>query len=163
LTDAFKLKSKILKILKILKIEEFESKNKEVKFALKLTPFEIKNFIVVVEYFPKVDMIRVSASVGIGKNLRETYKEKNQAEKMEIMSLFAKSIRARNFNVIISEDFAVLEGHKMLIQQNMSGQMLLDTVTEAVFVLQDLWELLYQADQSLKAPQISEASKNMFQ
>ena len=51
----------------------------------------------------------------------------------------------------------------MLIQQNMSAQMLFDTVTEAVFVLQDLWELLYQADQSLKAPQISETSKSMFQ
>ncbi len=153
-----------MKTLKIFKVEEIESKNKEVKFALKITPFkEIKNFIVAIEYFPKVDMIRVVASIGIGKNLRETYKKKNQAEKIEIVSLFAKTIRARNFNVMIHEDFAVLEGHKMLIQQNMSAQMLFDTVTEAVFVLQELWELLYQADQSLKAPQISETSKNMFQ
>lgn len=163
MTDALKLKNKILKIVKIFKLEEIESKNKEVKFALKLKPFEANNFVVIVEYFHKIDMIRVSASVAIGKNLKENYKKKNQAEKIEILSLFSKPIRTRSFNVVIPEDFSLLEGHRLLIQQNMSGQLLLDSVQEAVFVLQDLWELLYQADQSSKAPQISETSKNMFQ
>jgi len=162
-TDALKLKTKILKILKIIPNEEFKSKNNDVKFALKITPFEqIKNFIVVVEYFHKVDMIRVVASIRTGKNLRENYKLKNENEKNEIITIFSKPMRARNFSPMISNDFAILEGYKLLFQQNMSAQGLFDTVTEGIFLLQDLAELLYEADQSLKVPKVSEASKNMF-
>ena len=122
-------------------MEEIEPKNKEVKFALKITPFETKNFIVVVEYHHKIDMIRVIASVGIGKNLKDNYKQKNEAEKNEILGIFSKRIVARNFNAIIAKDFSALQGFKLLFQQNMSAQKLFDTVNEAVFLLQDLGEL----------------------
>jgi len=163
-TDAFKLKNKILKILKIFPIEEFKSKNKDVKFALKLTPFDqIKNFVVIVEYYPKIDMIRVVVSIATGKNLRDNYKLKNENEKNEILVIFSKPMRARNFNPMKANDFAILEGYKLLFQQNISAQGLLDTVTEGIFLLQDLGELLFQADQSLKVPKVSETSKNMFQ
>ncbi len=163
MTDALKLKKRILKILAIFPKEEIEPKNKDVKFALKITPFEMKNFIVVVEYFHKIDMIRVSASVGIGKNLKENYKKKNEDEKKEILALFNKRIVARNFNVIIAEDFSALDGYKLLFQQDMSAQRLFDTVIEAIFLLQDLGELFYKADQSLKVPKVSQTSYSMFQ
>ena len=163
MTDALKLKNKILKILQTTKPEEIKPQNKDVKFAFKITPFEIPNFVVVIEYFHKIDMIRLAAIIGMGKNLMASYKKKNQAEKIEIMSLFTKPIRARNFNAIIPQDFSALNGHKLFFPQNMSSQMLYDAVSEAIFLLQDLWELLYQADQSLQAPQISETSKHMFQ
>jgi len=152
-----------LKILTVLPIEEIKPRSNDVKFALKITPFEIKNFIVVVEYMHKIDMIRVIASVGIGKNLKENYKLKKENEKNEILALFGKRMRVRNFNEIRSKDFAALEGFKLLIQQNMSAQGLLDTVNEGVFLLQDLGELLYQADQSLKVPKVSQTSQSMFQ
>ena len=164
MTDALKLKTKILKILKIIPNEEFKSKNNDVKFALKITPFEqIKNFIVVIEYFHKVDMIRVVASIGIGKNLRDNYQLKKENEKNEIMAIFSKPMRARNFNAIIAKDFAALEGFKLLFQQDMSAQRLFDTVNEAIFLLQDLGELFYKADQSLKVPEVSQTSQSMFQ
>ena len=152
-----------MKILQITKPEEIESKSKDVKFALKITPFEIKNFLVVLEYFHKIDMIRVSASIGIGKNLIGNYKTKKDEEKNQIIGLFAKHIRARSFNAIIPKDFSTLIGHKLLFQQNMSAQMLFDAIHEAVFLLQDLGELLYHADQSLKVPKVSETSQSMFQ
>ena len=163
MTDALKLKTKILKILKIIPNEEFKSKNNEVKFALKLTPFgKIKNFVVIIEYYNKIDMVRVIASTATGKNLKDNYKLKNENEKNEIIGIFSKPIRARNFNPMIADDFSILEGYKFLFQQNMSAQGLFDTVSEGMLLLQDLGELLYQADQSLKVPEVSESSKNMF-
>ena len=164
MADALKLKTKILKILKIFPIEEIKSKNNDVKFALKITPFgKIKNLIVIIEYYNKVDMIRVVSSIATGKTLTENFKTKNENEKNEIIAIFSKNMRARNFSPVIANDFAILEGYKLLFQQNMSAQGLFDTVTEGIFLLQDLAELLYQADQSLKVPKVSETSKNMFQ
>ncbi len=40
--------------------------------------------------------------------------------------------------------------------------MLLDTLMEGAFVLQDAGELLYQADQSLKIPKVNETTNSMF-
>ena len=105
-------------------MEEIEPKNKDVKFALKMTPFEPKNFAVVVEYNHKIDMIRVISSVATGKNLIENYKKKNEAEKNEILGIFSKRIVARNFNAVIAKDFSALQGFKLLFQQNMSAQKL---------------------------------------
>ena len=152
-----------MKTLQIIPIEEIEPRSNDVKFALKITPFEAKHFIVGVEYLHKFDIIRIIASIGIGKNLKDSFKLKKEAEKNEIIVLFSKPLRARNFNPMIPKDFSVLEGFKFLIQQNLSAQMLLDTVTDGVFVLQDLGELLFQADQSLKVPKVSESSNRMFQ
>ena len=152
-----------MKTLQIIPIEEIEPRSNDVKFALKITPFEAKHFIVGVEYLHKFDIIRIIASIGIGKNLKDSFKLKKEAEKNEIIALFSKPLRARNFNPMIPKDFSVLEGFKFLIQQNLSAQMLLDTVTDGVFVLQDLGELLFQADQSLKVPKVSESSNRMFQ
>ena len=153
-----------MKILKIFPIEEIKPRSKDVKFALKITPFEIKdNFLVGVEYIHKIDMVRVAISIAVGKNLKDNYKQKKEAEKNEILSIFSKTMRARNFNTVITKDFSALEGFKLLIQQNMSAQGLLDTVNEGVFLLQDLGELLYQADQSLKVPKVSQTSHSMFQ
>jgi len=143
-------------------IEEFESKNKDAKFSLKYTPFETGAYVVTIEYYPKIDMIRIVASIGIGKKLQENFKGKNEADKNEINAIFAKTIRGRDFTTMIEKDFAVVEGFKLLFQQNFSAQMLLDAVTEAVFVIQDVVLLLVEADQSLKVPKESEASKNMF-
>jgi len=147
----------------VLAIEEFESKNKTVKFALRILPFQQKNFAVIIDYFNKIDFIRVTGSIGIAKNLKGVYKTKNDLEKNEIVALFSKPMTARNFSPIFDKDFGFIEGFKLLIQQNMSAQMLLDAVTEAIFLLQDLGILLYEADQSLKVPKISETSKSMFQ
>jgi len=153
-----------LKILKIFPIEEIKPRSKDVKFALKITPFEIKdNFLVGVEYIHKIDMVRVAISIAVGKNLKDNYKQKNEAEKKEILALFNKRIVTRNFNVIVPKDFAVLEGFKLLFQQDMSAQRLFDTVNEAIFLLQDLGELFYKADQSLKVPEVSQISHSMFQ
>ncbi len=163
MADALKLKKRILTILKIFKPEEIKPRSNDVKFALKITPFEATSFIMGVEYMHKIDMIRVIVSIGMGTKLRDHYKLKKEIERNEILSIFSKTMRARNFNAVIIKDFAALEGFKLLIQQNMSAQGLLDTVNEGVYLLQDLGELLYQADQSLKVPQVSEASKNMFQ
>jgi len=147
----------------MLPFEDIEPKSKDVKFALKYTPFKTQNYIVVVEYIPKFDILRVIASMGTGKNLKDNYKSKTEAQKTEINGLFSKLIRARNFTTMIAQDFSAMEGYKLLIQQNFSPQMLLDTVNEAVFVIQDVAVLLVEADQSLKVPKASEASKNMFQ
>lgn len=163
MTDAVKLKQRIRKALQILPFEEFESKNKDVKFALKYTPFQTGAYVIVIEYHPKIDMIRVVASIGIGKKLQENFKGKKDAEKNEINAIFYKTIRGRSFTTAIGKDFTVLEGYKLLIQQNFSTQMLFDTVSEAVFVIQDVVSLLVEADQSLKVPKVSESSKNMFQ
>ena len=164
MTDATKLKQKILKTLQIYKIEELDTKDKkDVKFALRLLPFEVKYFVVIIEYRPKFDILRIISNVGTPKSLRESYKEKNEAEKNEINALFAKVIRSRSFNADMPENFSVIEGFRFLLIQNMTSQTLLDAVSEAVFLLQDLGELLYQADQSLKVPQVSETSNNMFQ
>lgn len=163
LTDALKLKKRILTILKIFKPEEIKPRANDVKFSLKITPFAQKNFLVGVEYMHKIDMIRVVVSIGIGTKLMDHYKQKKEAEKNEIWSIFSKSMRARNFNVMITKDFSALEGFKLLIQQNMSAQGLFDTVSEGMLLLQDLGELLYQADQSLKVPKASQSGQNMFQ
>ena len=163
MADAGKLKQRILKTLKIVPLEEFESKNKDVKFALKYTPFQTGAYVVVIEYHPKIDMIRVVASIAIGKKLQDNFKGKKDAEKNEINEIFSKTLRARSFTRVTAKDFTVLEGYKLLFQQNFSAQMLFDAVTEAVFVIQDAVTLLVEADQSLKVPKVSEATKNMFQ
>lgn len=163
MTDALKLKKRILTILKIFKPEEIKPRGNDVKFALKITPFEAKNFLAGVEYMHKIDMIRVVVSIVIGTKLRDHYKQKKEDEKNEIWAIFSKTMRARNFNVVITKDFSALEGFKFLIQQNMSAQGLFDTVSEGILLLQDLGELLYQADQSLKVPKASQSSQNMFQ
>ncbi len=163
MTDVLKLKAKIFKALKIYRIEEIKPTNKEVKFSFKITPFEkVPTFIVGVEYLPKIDMVRVVASMATTKNLREHYKLKKDIEKNEIVGIFSKPMRVRNFNAMISKDFTVLEGFKFLFPQNMSAQGVYDAVSEAVYLLQDLGELLFQADQSSQVPKVSEASKNMF-
>lgn len=163
MTDALKLKKRILTILKIFKPEEIKPRGNDVKFALKITPFEAKNFLAGVEYMHKIDMTRVVVSIVIGTKLRDHYKQKKEDEKNEIWAIFSKTMRARNFNVVITKDFSALEGFKFLIQQNMSAQGLFDTVSEGILLLQDLGELLYQADQSLKVPKASQSSQNMFQ
>jgi len=145
-----------------MKIEEVEAKNPDVKFALKIMPFEATNFIVIIEFLHKVDMLRVIASVGVGKILIEDYKTKTDPEKIEINQLFSKPIRERDFNPMIAKDFAAVEGFKLLIQQNFSPQMLLDTVMEAGFILQELGDKFRNADQSAKVPKVSEAAKSMF-
>jgi len=144
-------------------VEEIEPRTKDIKFTFKTTPFESKNYIIVIDYLPKFDMIRVVASVGISKNLKENYKLKKPAEQYEIISLFSKPLRARKFTPLIQKEFSAIEGYKLLIQQNLSAQVLLDTITEGFFVLQEIAELLVEADQSLKVPKVSETSKRMFQ
>ena len=163
MADTLKLKKRILKILQLFPVEEVEPGNKDVKFALKITPFEAKNFIIAVEYLPKIDMIRIVATVGIGKNLKDNFKLKNEVDKNEIKKLFSKPLRTRNFSPMLPKDFSVVQGFKLLIQQNFSPQLLLDTITDRLFVLQDLGELFYNADQSLKVPKVSESSNRMFQ
>jgi len=162
MADATKLKQRIVKTISTLPFEEYDPKNKDVKFALKCTPFQTGAYVVVIEYHPKIDMIRVVASIGVGKKLQENFKGKTDADKNKIKALLSKKFRDRSFTTIIAKDFTVLEGYKLLIQQNFSAQMLLDTVFEAVFVIQDVAGLLVEADQSLKVPKISEATKNMF-
>ena len=162
MADALKLKQRILKVLQILPFEEFESKDKNVKFALKYTPFQTGAYVVVIEYHPKIDLMRVVASILIGKKLQEIFSAKTDPEKTEINGLFSKIIRERSFTAMIAKDFTVLEGFKLLIQQNFSPQMLLDTVYEAVFVIQEVVGLLLEADKSLQIPKVSEATKNMF-
>jgi len=146
----------------MLPFEEFEPKSKDVKFALKYTPFKTPNYIVVVEYIPKFDILRVVAAMATGKTLKDNFKTKTDAEKNEINGLFSKTIRARSFTTMIAKDFSAMDGYKLLIQQNLSNQMLLDTVNDAVFLIQDVAVLLVNADQSLKVPKASEASKTMF-
>ncbi|MCH7685997.1 MAG: hypothetical protein IH899_04835 [Planctomycetes bacterium] len=90
------------------------------------------------------------------------FDREKENEKNEILALFNKRIVARNFNVIIAKDFSALEGFKLLFQQDMSAQRLFDTVNEAIFLLQDLGELFYQADQSLKVPKVSKTSQRML-
>ena len=67
--------------MEILRVEEFGSKNEDVKFAIKIRPFEADNFVVFVEYLPKFDMLRIIASVGVGTSLKGDYKAKPDAEK----------------------------------------------------------------------------------
>jgi len=149
--------------LQIFSIEEIAPRSKDIKFTFKIAPFEAKNYLIGIEYLPKFDMIKVVASVGITKNLKENFKLKKVAEQYEINALFSKPLRARKFIPTLQKDFSSLEGFKFLIQQNLSAQMLLDTITEGFFVLQELAELLVKADQSLKVPKVSETSKSMFQ
>jgi len=162
LTDALKLKQRILKAVSTLPFEVMESKNPDVKFALKYLPFKTPNYQVAIEYYPKLDVIRVVASMGTGKNLKDNYKKKTEAEQTEINGLFSKPIRRRSFSSMIAADFASVEGYKILIQQNLNSQQLLDTVGEAVFLIQDVAVLLVEADQSLKVPKASDAAKSMF-
>ena len=161
LTDSLKLKDRILKNLTIFKIEEIKPRD-YAKFALKITPFDLKNFLVVIEYLQKFDMLRVIASVGLGKNLKDNYDSKKENEKKEILAFFSKHIREHNFHTGIPQDFSGMEGFRFLMVQNMSIQSLLDTISESIFLLEDLGALLYQADQSLKVPKISEDANNMF-
>ena len=162
MTDALKLKQRIVKALQILTFEEIEPRNKDAKFALKYTPFQTDSYVIVIEYYPKIDMLRVVASIGIVKKLQENYKGKTEPEQNEIIAIFSKIIKGRGFTTSIAKDFSAMEGYKLLIQQNFSLQMLFDAVTEAVFVIQDVTALLVEADQSLKVPKVSESTNNMF-
>jgi len=152
-----------VKALAILPLEDVESRHETIKFTLKYMPFkEANHMVVLIDYLPKLDVLRVVASIGIGKNLKDIFKSKTETEKNKIKGEFAKPLRARNFNPNIEKDFAAMEGHRFLIQQNFSAQQLLDTVNEAGFVIVDVAEKLNQADESVKVPKVSEAAKDMF-
>ena len=165
MTDALKLKNRLKKTISTLyPIEEIEATNPKAKFALRITPFpNAPNFMIIVEYLSELEMVRILPSIGIGKNLQTIYKKKTQPEKDEIIALFSKHMREHKFYALQSKDFVALQCMQVLLVQNMSLQTLLDSVGEGLFLLQDLGELLFQADQSLKVPKISETANNMFQ
>ena len=163
MVDATKLKARIIKNLSIFPFEDIVSTSEEIKFVLRFTPFKNSpNFVVVIEYITKHDILRITATVGVGTKLIDDYKKKSDPEKNEINNLFAKPIKARDFNIVIAPDFSSVSGYKFLIQQNFNPQQLLEMVNEATFLLQALGATFVEADNSLKIPEATEASMNMF-
>ena len=128
------------------------SPSRRAKFAMKIEPFEEDDFIIILEFYSEIDMIKIAPTVLVDKNIQKRYLEKNDTEKSEFIRPFAKCIRDRSFDAGISHNFGKLEGSRFLIQQNMSPQTLLDTVVEGTFLLQDLGDLLSELDSTISVP-----------
>ena len=128
------------------------SPSRRAKFAMKIEPFEEDDFIIILEFYSEIDMIKIAPTVLVDKNIQKRYLEKNDTEKSEYIRPFAKCIRDRSFDAGISHNFGILEGSRFLIQQNMSPQTLLDTVVEGTFLLQDLGDLLSELDSTISVP-----------
>ncbi|MCY4491284.1 MAG: hypothetical protein OXC46_07455 [Thaumarchaeota archaeon] len=151
MADVHKLKDRLLKNLIMFNISE-TSPSRRAKFAMKIEPFEEEDFIIILEFYSEIDMIKIAPTILVDKNIREKYLEKNDTEKSEFIRPFAKCIRDRSFDAGISYNFGILEGSRFLIQQNMSQQTLLDTVVEGTFLLQDLGDLLSELDSTISVP-----------
>lgn len=161
--DLVKVRARLEKILSIYNnLQELkQNTDEEPKVAFKLSPFTSNLFSVIIDYNPKVDIVRVVGITLLNKRLQEEYKTKPKDNQIEIKAILDRTIRKRSFQTFIDENFTIIHATRIMFNQNLSAQKLLDNVQECIFVLEDLLDVLIKADNSLRFPKVDNTS-DMF-
>ena len=156
MVDSVKTKHRIEKILRIYpNIQEITPINDNFSFTLQISFFNNDMLAVIIDYMPSLDIIRVCPRVVLTTNIKNKYDKKTDDEKVKICSLFNKTMREHKFNGIINkDDLSIMACIKILFNQNLSAQKLIDIVDEGKFVLLDILDMLISIDRSLDIPKI---------